>query len=30
MVEETHGIWDEPAEKYLLAPFGVDIGEAAQ
>ena len=27
---ETHGIWNEQAEKYLLAQFGVDIGEAAQ
>ncbi|WP_250145160.1 hypothetical protein, partial [Escherichia coli] len=24
------GIWNEQAEKYLLAQFGVDIGEAAQ
>ncbi|HFL9621058.1 TPA: hypothetical protein ACG7IU_001622, partial [Escherichia coli] len=23
-------IWNEQAEKYLLAQFGVDIGEAAQ
>lgn len=30
LVEETHGIWNEQAEKYLLAQFGVDIGEAAQ
>lgn len=29
LVEETHGIWNEKAEKYLLAHFGVDIGEAA-
>lgn len=26
LVEETHGIWNEQAEKYLLAQFGVDIG----
>lgn len=26
LVEETHGIWNEKAEKYLLAHFGVDIG----
>lgn len=25
LVEETHGIWNEQAEKYLLAQFGVDI-----
>ncbi|MBK1756942.1 MAG: zinc-binding dehydrogenase, partial [Escherichia coli] len=30
LVEKTHGIWNEQAEKYLLAQFGVDIGEAAQ
>lgn len=30
LVEETHGIWNEQAEKYLLAQFGVDNGEAAQ
>ena len=30
LVEETHGIWNEQAEKYQLAQFGVDIGEAAQ
>ncbi len=30
LVEETPGIWNEQAEKYLLAQFGVDIGEAAQ
>ncbi|EBO8500968.1 L-sorbose 1-phosphate reductase, partial [Salmonella enterica subsp. enterica serovar Kentucky] len=29
LVEETHGIWNEKAERYLLAQFGVDIGEAA-
>ena len=29
LVEETHGIWNEKAERYLLAKFGVDIGEAA-
>jgi hypothetical protein len=28
-VAETHGIWNEQAEKYLLAHFGVDTGEAA-
>ena len=28
LVAETHGIWNERAEKYLLAHFGVDIGEA--
>ncbi|WP_058911051.1 zinc-binding dehydrogenase [Entomohabitans teleogrylli] len=27
-VEKTHGIWNEEAERYLLAHFGVDIGEA--
>ncbi len=26
LVEKTHGIWNEQAEKYLLAQFGVDIG----
>lgn len=26
LVEETHGIWNEQAEKYLLAQFGVDSG----
>lgn len=30
LVEPTHGIWNEQAEKYLLAQFGVDTGEAAQ
>ncbi|MCS2148302.1 zinc-binding dehydrogenase [Scandinavium manionii] len=30
LVEPTHGIWNEQAEKYLLAQFGVDLGEAAQ
>ena len=30
LVEKTHGIWNEQAEKYLLAQFGVYIGEAAQ
>ncbi|EAX7139821.1 zinc-binding dehydrogenase [Salmonella enterica] len=29
LVEETYGIWNEKAERYLLAQFGVDIGEAA-
>lgn len=28
LVAETHGIWNEQAEKYLLAHFGVDTGEA--
>src|SRR5690606_36427966 len=27
-VAGTHGIWNEQAEKYLLAHFGVDTGEA--
>lgn len=26
LVEKTHGIWNEQAEKYLLAQFGVYIG----
>ncbi|MCS2156376.1 zinc-binding dehydrogenase [Scandinavium sp. H11S7] len=30
LVEPTHGIWNEQAEQYLLAQFGVDTGEAAQ
>lgn len=28
LVAETHGIWNERAEKYLLAHFGVETGEA--
>jgi L-sorbose 1-phosphate reductase len=30
LVEPTHGIWNEDAERYLLAQFGVDTGEARQ
>jgi threonine dehydrogenase-like Zn-dependent dehydrogenase len=30
LVKTTHGVWNEQAEKYLLAHFGVDVGEAAQ
>jgi len=30
LVEPTHGIWNEQAEQYLLAQFGVDTGEAAK
>ncbi|MCS2169687.1 zinc-binding dehydrogenase [Scandinavium sp. TWS1a] len=30
LVEPTHGIWNEQAEQYLLAQFGVNTGEAAQ
>lgn len=26
LVAETHGVWNEAAEKYLLAHFGVDTG----
>lgn len=29
LVEESHGIWNEKAEKYLLAQFGVDVGGSA-
>lgn len=29
LVAETHGIWNAQAERYLLAHFGVDTGEAA-
>ncbi|MEX9254220.1 zinc-binding dehydrogenase [Pseudenterobacter timonensis] len=29
LVAETHNIWNEAAERYLLAHFGVDTGEAA-
>lgn len=29
LVAQTHGIWNEQAERYLLAHFGVDTGEAA-
>ncbi|EKT55368.1 zinc-binding dehydrogenase [Providencia burhodogranariea] len=28
LVAETHGIWNEQAEHYLLKHFGVDIGES--
>ncbi len=30
LVEETHGVCNERAERYLRAQFGVDIGEAAE
>ncbi|WMY75075.1 zinc-binding dehydrogenase [Buttiauxella selenatireducens] len=29
LVAETHGVWNEAAEKHLLAHFGVDIGVEA-
>ncbi|TNV20926.1 zinc-binding dehydrogenase [Buttiauxella sp. B2] len=29
LIAQTHGVWNEAAEKYLLAHFGVDIGEEA-
>lgn len=29
LVAETHGVWNEAAERYLLAHFGIDIGEEA-
>ncbi|SUW62324.1 Sorbitol dehydrogenase [Buttiauxella agrestis] len=29
LVSETHGVWNEAAEKYLLAHFGVDTGMEA-
>ncbi|RJT23148.1 zinc-binding dehydrogenase [Buttiauxella izardii] len=29
LVTETHGVWNEAAEKHLLAHFGVDIGMEA-
>ncbi|MGB7800614.1 zinc-binding dehydrogenase [Buttiauxella sp.] len=29
LVAQTHGVWNEAAEKYLLAHFGVDIGVEA-
>jgi len=29
LVVETHGVWNEAAEKHLLAHFGVDIGMEA-
>lgn len=29
LVAETHGVWNEAAEKHLLAHFGVDTGEEA-
>ncbi|WP_151993165.1 zinc-binding dehydrogenase [Buttiauxella massiliensis] len=29
LVAETHGVWNEAAEKHLLAHFGVDIGMEA-